>query len=155
MGATPKPPGQRVRRNREQSEWRQLPAGGRSGRAPKPRTSVVWGEFGQAYWRALWSSPMAATYTEADVFPLTRLCSLVDRRERVEAGDPEVFAASSVDGEVTVVRGFDGDGEIRQLEDRFGISPLARRRLQWEVAQAERSPSAKRGPAEVRKLRAV
>jgi hypothetical protein len=35
--------------------------------------------------------------------------------------------------------------EIRQLEDRFGLSPLARRRLQWEVdraAGAEAEPAA-------------
>jgi hypothetical protein len=32
---------------------------------------------------------------------------------------------------------FGGHGEIRQLEDRYGISPAARRRLQWEIKQGE------------------
>jgi hypothetical protein len=27
-------------------------------------------------------------------------------------------------------------GEIRQLEDRLGLSPMAMRRLQWEVSQS-------------------
>lgn len=76
---------------------------------------------------------MATTFTRTDEFALTRLCSLVDRRERVETGDHEIFAAAAVDGEVTVVRGFDGDAELRQLEDRYGLSPASRRRLQWEI----------------------
>ncbi len=30
--------------------------------------------------------------------------------------------------------------EIRQLEDRFGLSPMARRRLQWEIELAGTEP---------------
>jgi hypothetical protein len=103
---------------------------------------------------AIWTSPMAVTFTKADEYALTRLCSLVDRRDRVEAGDPEVFAAAAVDGEVTVIRSFDGDAEIRQLEDRYGLSPLSRRKLQWEIAEAEEQQP-ERAPAQVRRLRAV
>lgn len=69
------------------------------------------------YWTAIWSSPMAVVYTDVDVFPLTRLILLVHEREMGESG-------------------WTGDGEIRQLEDRFGISPLARRRLAWEIGNA-------------------
>jgi hypothetical protein len=81
---------------------------------------MEWGEHARAYWAALWSSPMAAVYAKADTFALTRLCSLVDERDRFQRGDLERF---------------DGDAEIRQLEDRFGLSPLARRRLQWEIEE--------------------
>jgi hypothetical protein len=58
--------------------------------------------------------------------------------------------------------------EARQLEDRFGLSPMARRRLQWEVARAGAEPEEPEGqggeppgvgsgrrPADVRRLRAV
>lgn len=84
---------------------------------------------------------MAVVYEKADVYPLTRLVVMIDERERGEG------AASSL------------DAEIRQLEDRFGISPLARRRLQWEVDQATRVPvaaaSAKPGASVRDRLRIV
>jgi hypothetical protein len=96
------------------------------------------GGFGpeaQAWWETVWASPMAAVYLEADVPALTRLASLVDQ---AAAGDVGVKVLA----------------EIRQLEDRFGLSPLARRRLQWEMEQVapDRPPQA--GQAE-RWLRAV
>jgi hypothetical protein len=33
--------------------------------------------------------------------------------------------------------------EMRQLEDRLGLSPLSRRRLQWEIEQAEGADGAR------------
>lgn len=60
---------------------------------------------------------MAAVYLDADVPALVRLARLIDQDSRGLA-----------DG---VTR-----SEIRQLEDRFGLSPLSRRRLQWEIDQA-------------------
>jgi hypothetical protein len=61
-------------------------------------------------------------FVKADTWALTRLCSLVDERDRFQRGERERF---------------DGDAEIRQLEDRFGLSPLARRRLAWEIDDPE------------------
>lgn len=79
---------------------------------------------------------------EADVPALLRLAMLVDDQAHgVEVVDPE-GGVVVVPVPVTVL------GEIRQLEDRFGLSPLARRRLQWEIARVEQesgevvSPSA-------------
>ena len=68
------------------------------------------------YWATLWASPMAAAWVDADVPGLVRLTRLVDLTAR---GDDRAQVLS----------------EIRQLEDRFGLSPLARRRLQWEIDQ--------------------
>jgi hypothetical protein len=70
---------------------------------------------------------MAAVWLEADVPGLVRLASLVER-------------ASREDAPLTVLT------EIRALEDRFGLSPLARRRLEWEIEQtggASAAPSGK------------
>jgi hypothetical protein len=61
---------------------------------------------------------MANAWLEADVPGIVRLASLVDRVHQ-EADVP-----------MTVL------SEIRQLEDRYGLSPLARRRLQWEIDRA-------------------
>jgi Ser/Thr protein kinase RdoA (MazF antagonist) len=72
---------------------------------------------------------MASVYLDADLTGLVRLARLLDADERGEAS-------------ATML------GEIRQLEDRFGLSPLARRRLEWEVQQAE---GAKPAPAKSRR----
>jgi hypothetical protein len=63
---------------------------------------------------------MASQWLEADGPGLVPLASLV---ERVHEGDAPLGIVQ----------------EVRQLEDRFGLSPLARLRLQWEV---ERNPAA-------------
>jgi len=79
---------------------------------------------------------MAALWLEADVPSLVRLAALVDL---ADSGDmaPQVLA------------------EIRQLEDRFGLSPLARRRLQWELEQAAAAEAEPPANQEGRWLRAV
>lgn len=66
---------------------------------------------------------MAAVYLDADVPALVRLAVLVDLNSQ---GDMPMT----------------GLMEIRNLEDRFGLSPLARRRLEWEVGQAAGAASA-------------
>lgn len=82
---------------------------------------------------------MAVTFTDADIQPLTRLAVLVDDRARCESAEGLLEVVEDYSGsEVKVIVGqFGGDGEMRQLEDRYGISPLARRRLQWEIKQGE------------------
>jgi hypothetical protein len=60
---------------------------------------------------------MAAAWLPSDVPVLVRLARIVEADGRGQA------TASLL-------------AEARQLEDRFGLSPMARRRLQWEVAQA-------------------
>jgi len=88
------------------------------------------------WWATVWASPMAALWLEADVPSLIRLASLV---ELADAGEmaPQVLA------------------EIRQLEDRFGLSPLARRRLQWELEQGDKEKLEPVADQERRWLRAV
>jgi len=60
---------------------------------------------------------MSQVWLDADVPALIRLARLTDQVNRGE------YAGVVL-------------AEIRQLEDRFGLSPLARRRLAWELEQA-------------------
>jgi hypothetical protein len=112
-----------------------LPAGAKRKPPPLPIASVS--TETRAWWKTIWASPMAAVWLDADVPGLVRLARLVDR---AAGGDASAMVLA----------------EIRQLEDRFGLSPLARRRLQWEV---ERTPTAERRDAspkdDARWLRAV
>lgn len=88
---------------------------------------------------------MATAWLPSDVPTLVRLARIVEADNRGEA------TASLL-------------AEARQLEDRFGLSPMARRRLQWEVARGGDGASGSDGAgpqrpaprlADVRRLRAV
>jgi hypothetical protein len=69
------------------------------------------------WWKDVWSSPLHHEYLRADLGALFRLVFLVDDFWKT--------------GKLDVAK------EIRLLEREFGLTPLARRRLEWTVAQAE------------------
>src|SRR5215213_9442178 len=135
MAPLPKPPGQRVRQGTTQASWRTLPPAEPFNRPPPlPAKKPAWHKATREWWATLWRSPMAAVYLEADVAALVRLARLKDDEERGELPATGLIA-------------------MQQLEDRFGLSPKARRALQWEVAQAEQAE--RQGRGNVPKLRVV
>jgi hypothetical protein len=134
MPRLPKPPGERVRRNASQGSWRTLPPSEPFETPRLPKRKPPWLGSTRRWWETLRSSPMATTYLEADVPALVRLAEMVDDRTRGTLGATETVAMTA-------------------LEDRFGLSPKARRALQWEIAQAERDGAA--ASADVPKLRVV
>ena len=135
MAALPKPPEQRVRRNAAQASWRTLPPADPFKRPPPlPTRKPAWLKSTRSWWRVLWHSPMATTFLEADLPALIRLAEMVDARARGKLGATETVAMTA-------------------LEDRFGLSPKARRALQWEIAQAVTDAPGK--PAQAPKLRVV
>jgi hypothetical protein len=75
----------------------------------------TWDPRTVAFWKDVWSSPMAAEYLDADVHGLYILAELVDAFWR----KPSFVLAA----------------EIRQQRQCFGLTPIDRRRLQWEVAR--------------------
>ena len=117
MPGTPKPPGQRRRRNAGQGQWRQLPAEGRAGDAPE-LPEGEWLTETLDWWDTIWASPMATVFEEADIDGLVRLARMKDADTRGE------LATTAL-------------GQITALEDRFGLSPKARRQLQWEIAASD------------------
>ena len=124
MAPLPKPKDQRRRRNVGQAQWRQLPSEGRAGSAPVlPDREAGWLDGTRAWWDTIWASPMATAWLEADVESLVRLAALKDDFARGTAPATALPA-------------------MQQLEDRFGMSPKARRALQWEVAQVEKEAPA-------------
>lgn len=133
MAPLPKPRGQRVKRG-PQAQWRDLPADGRKGKAPALPSSREWSQETRSWWRTIWASPMAVAWLDADVDPLVRLAALKDDWARGKA--PAVALPA-----------------MQQLEDRFGLSPKARRALQWEVSKVEAEPAL--AVVEARPLRVV
>jgi hypothetical protein len=73
---------------------------------------------------------MATIWLDADVPALVRLAFLVDTASR---GDARGYVLRA----------------IQALEDRFGLSPLSRRRLQWELDNAGGAASAENDPVNV------
>lgn len=117
MGPPPKAPGARQRRNRVAGAALLAAESRPSKRAPALPHTHEWHELTRAWWRDVWRSPMADEYLRSDVHGLYVLAELVDQFWRA----PSVKLS----------------GEIRLLGQCFGLSPIDRRRLQWEVARAQ------------------
>jgi len=80
--------------------------------------------FTRAWWRRVWESPMAGEYLPTDIDGLARLALLVD--EYYKNPNTKFLA------------------EIRLQEARFGLSPVDRSRLQWEVQKGEEAERKRR-----------
>lgn len=119
-GPTPKAAGLRQRRNKAASRAL-LPAEEAprktQPRLPKHPGGEGWHVMAKQWWRDVWSSPMQYEFLRGDEPALFRLVLLVDMFWRTQKLD---YAR-----------------EIRMLEREFGLTPLSRRRLEWQVAQAE------------------
>ncbi len=77
----------------------------------------VWHPLTVDAWERAWESPMSTQWLDADVDGLGRLAVLWDLFYK----EPDTKTMA----------------EIRLQEQRFGLSPLDRTRLQWEVAKTE------------------
>ncbi|HTE63074.1 MAG TPA: hypothetical protein VK631_22150 [Solirubrobacteraceae bacterium] len=148
MPAQNKPPGARTRRNKGQADWK--PVEGK--RAPawpgakddppeaKRYWSTVWSELG-GMWAAADKMPLyraamlhAAVVASAQRKGLVKTLKRIADNDELEEGDREFLLKLSVD---FAFGGADAAAakELRELEDRLGISPASRRRLQWELQQ--------------------
>lgn len=105
---------------------RVLPAAGRKGRAP------AWPLEGKApkQWARVWKAPQAVVWEEmrlhAVVARYALLLAVVEHRWDSEEGTPITASALS-----------NAWSEVRQMEDRLGLSPLAMMRMEWEVREDE------------------
>lgn len=106
-----------------------MPTGGQD----KPRLhgrpdGVPWHPAATALWDAIWDSPMATEYDASDAHGMLRLLDLVHEYWSV---DPQAKGAARL--KVLLA------AEIRLEQQNFGLSPLDRRRLQWEIERAEQA----------------
>lgn len=126
-GPLPKPPELRQRRNRV-STRATLPTEESSAGQVVPELPPLggkrqWHPMAVAWWTKVGTSPMATEYLEADWQELFMLVRLVqDYWTARKAADRRAIFS-----------------EIRQQGQRFGISPIDRRRLQWEVEKGEQA----------------
>lgn len=145
MGRNPSPPGSRARRNPGQAEWQPI----EGATVPKwPGTTSDPAEA-RTYWRTVWRE-LGGMWTEADKMPLFRSAMLhasviaSGRKKGLASRLGEIARAQSDESMAEFLEQLASDfafggadagaaKELRELEDRLGISPLSRRRLQWEL----------------------
>ena len=113
----PKPAATRARRNKT-STHRKLEAV-HDVEAPKLPTGRKWQKATRDWWRDVWASPMAPEYDDSDVHGLFMLAVLVDQFWL----EPSEKAAA----------------EIRLQRQCFGLTPIDRRRMQWEIDRGDQA----------------
>lgn len=113
-GPPPKPKGQRQRRNTTSTAASFEASAAQRIELPEGRD---WHPLTLAWWNTIWDSPMVAEWVDADVPALVLLADLVNRYWT--EGDAKLAA------------------EIRMQQREFGLSPLSRRTLQWEIKRAK------------------
>lgn len=125
-GPAPKPSALRQRRNKpttaatlpseEESAANEVPA------LVDRDDGADWHPMVLEWWDSVWKSPMAAEFLDVDRRGgLYLIADLYQAR----------WLATSASAIATISK------EIRLQEARFGLSPIDRRRLQWEVARGE------------------
>jgi hypothetical protein len=136
MPRVPKDPKTRQRRNRDVTAATFIDTSPiAKGRVPKLPTrknssgeAIPWRPEAKGVWRDIWGSPMAGEYTQADVHRVVMYVDLIDRYW--SSGLPDLAA------------------EIRLQGVCLGVTPIDRRRLQWEIRRVEApAPSKPAKPA--------
>lgn len=89
--------------------------------ATPPLPTRLWHEQTRAWWQAIWASPMAPEFDKSDLHGLYALAVLVDDFWRTE--DPKLRKEIAA--------------EIRQQRTGFGLTPMDRRKLQWEIERTD------------------
>lgn len=143
MPPTPKPAHLRQRRNRtpgaatlptpESAAKNKVPE-----LPPREKQTENWHTKVVEWWHAVWTSPMATEYLESDVRGgLYELAELKQVFWTAENGKARLIAAA----------------EIRLQEVRFGLSPIDRRRLQWEIEKGEKAVEQTKTRRKARRLK--
>lgn len=107
-----------VRRRNARPEWEMLPAE-YDGHAPAWPLRTDRSDSEIDLWESLWSKPQAKMWARGGYERVVARYVIVT----VIAEDPSSPNAALL-------------SEVRQLEDRLGLSPMAMKRLQWEVEPA-------------------
>ncbi len=139
-GPQPKHPDSRQRRNREHTGLTVVDG---SGLAEPPEPPAGWFKVTRESWDRFWRSDLARTVEPTDVPALERLWHLRDqweRARRIVTKEPLVTGSQGQPVENPLSKRMDRiASEIRQLEDRFGLSPSGRARLNVSFGDAVRS----------------
>ena len=146
-GGIPKDPALRQRRNKTPGAATLTNEQAMRTRAPlmgKRDDGQEWHVKTKKWWRDTWQSPMAGQYIDTDVSGLRLLAQMIDDYTKEPLADKRAKLAA----------------EIRQHRTCFGLTPLDRMRLRWEVEKVEevterRQRRRRPEPTEIEDLRSV
>lgn len=133
-GPPPKPAALRQRRNKSTTAAN-LPSEATAAENEVPALharpgGAPWHPMVIEWWEAVWRSPMATEFVDSDKRELYEVAELRQDFWTAERASARISASK----------------EIRLQEARFGLSPIDRRRLQWEVARGEEAERKTRKP---------
>lgn len=147
-GPAPKHPSTRARRNRT--------AGARVLHlVERPKVPTIpkvrkWSPRAIDWWSRVWSSPMSSEFDESDIPGLVRVCELVDDVARLAAEEEDLLHGidrkklqprdriALVQQRTALVRlRVNLSSELRLAQASYGLTPIDRRRLQWEIDRGE------------------
>lgn len=169
----PLPNAARRRRNTATIHTTNLPAAGRTARAPRVPATYTLGKPGRSWWRWAWSLPQATKWDDGTLYAAARRAQLedelaaldftdrLDLEDLLAGANPEAIKRAewaistlkrSASGSVSLMK------EMRELDKRLGLDPKALAELRWTILDEDEAPaqtSAAAAPANVRQLRAV
>jgi hypothetical protein len=90
-------------------------------RLPDLGAGREWADTTREWWRELWRSPMSTEYHPTDRHMLFLVALLLDDYWTADSAGMRLKLAA----------------EIRQQAQGFGLTPYARRRLEWQIAETE------------------
>jgi hypothetical protein len=120
-GPAPKDPSVRARRNKVSTRAK-LRANPKLKAPVLPElVGVFWDRKTLDWWSDVWASPMAPEFDDSDAHGLIALAMIVNDFWTVPTARERKECAA----------------EIRMQSQRFGLSPMDRRRLQWEIERTD------------------
>ena len=119
MGGNGPPPSANPRRRNARPDSTTLPASGYAGDIPEWPLAAPMDNGEEVAWRALWRTPQASAWAQmALVRAVARYC--------------RVLVASEMPGATAAYL-----AEVRQMEDRLGLTAMSMLRLRWIVSTDE------------------
>lgn len=147
----PLPTGTALRRNKPTIPTTNLPATGRPGPVPDPPALYDLGPKGADWWGWAWRTPQAAAWDDGSLFMVARRAQLEDDLDALEAGvdlaellgyDDEDEAVKRLERALRKMKALAGGRlpvarEMRELDDRLGLTPKGLAALRWKIVDGE------------------
>ena len=167
--AGPLPNPKARRRNPPTIPTTSLPAGGRKGRAPAVPKAYKLAAAGNAWWKWAWSLPQAAAWDPGALYVIARRAQLEDDLAALEyvdhfdleellGMDDENDTGRHLEYVMRRLKGMAGGRtavmrEMREIDDRLGLSPKGLAALRWKIVADE--PKKPAPTAKVTRLKIV
>ena len=129
-GRYPNPDGERRNRNERQFDWATLPLEGRQGPPPALPDLRLWTAATERWWAELWATPQAVMWDPSGR-SLHTLALLHHQLMLDSTLPPAATRAASI------------SAEMRQHEDRHGLTPKSLLQLRWRVSTTPSDGSGK------------